>query len=200
MKLIKNKKGIVDDFGSLLAIGLIMVIIAIIILTYAGVQEKAYKQEPLIVSNLEDASYSTRILLDWEIEQGKKLKDTLIEHNREDNLDGFTQEVYKLLETQGIVTNNDWVIIVKSKQTQEPIAWDTHEEEKFTQLTTRRKDEARRNAYMSLPRIKMPDGERGIIEVIIKQVTQQDLDYYKKQNDMAELREYSPVIWKKWKW
>lgn len=194
MKLIKNKKGLIDDFGGLLIAGLLMVVVAIIILIYAGAQERAIRQEPLVISNLEDISYSTRIILDWETETGEKLKDRLLKHNSENTLEEFVKETYALLEQQGVIQRNVWLIVIKSKQTTQPIAWDTYENNEFTELTTRRRDETRRNAYMALPRIIMPDGERGVIEVIIKQVTQQDLDYYQTQRETSLSPGYSPVV------
>lgn len=186
MKLLKNKKGIADDFGSLLVAGFIMVVMAIIVLVYSGLQAETYKSKHEVVANLEDVSYSTRIILQWEFPTGMKVHESLTKHNKENTLDEFYEDMYSLLESQGLTKDKTWMILIKSSNMNEPIIKDTHREEFFEEVKGN-KYELKRNSYLALPRIKISDDETGIIEIVIKQVTKQDIEYYKKQDELKSL-------------
>jgi hypothetical protein len=183
---IKGKKGLADDFGSLLIAGLLMVVMAIIILVYSGIQEKTYLNRPTMVSNLEESSYTTRAILDWELENGLKVHEALIKYNNENNLDQFAKELEKELTKQNLLPSKQWLIVIKTRNTPEPIVKDTSEDGTFKETSTRRKDQNKRNSYLAMTRVTIPDGRNNIIEVVIKQIKETDWELYQKLQEIEE--------------
>lgn len=184
MNIIKNKKGFIDDFGSLLLAGVIMIIITIIILVYAGLQENAYKNRPSAASNLEEASYTTRAILEWELESGMKIHEALVKHNQEKNIQGFIQELQKTLEKQKQLPYTSWLLVINSRNTQEPLVKDTTEDGTFKEVSKKRRDQDKRNSYLALTRVTIPDGSNDLIEVVIKQIRQEDWELYTKIDEL----------------
>jgi len=190
--MIKNKKGIMDDFGSLLISGLLIAAMAIAILIYSGLMEKSYQARPLTITNLEEASYTTRTILEWELENGMKIHEAIIKYDSENNLTGFTTQIQKTLTKQDLLPRQNWLILINTPRTNEPRIYIT-EEEQFKELAktptgitkiltfgdkSTRELEQIRNSILALTRVTIPDGENSIIEVVIKQIKTEDLELY----------------------
>ena len=188
-----NKKGIIDDFGSLLIAGLIMVAIAIMLMFASGQQSNVYRDRHLIESNLRMLSYSTITILDWELNSQMKVYESLIKHEKENTLDVFAQELYEALEAQGLTTHDTWMLVIKPSQTTDVLVKDTSTTNGFLEIEPRgRRNEQKRNSFLALPRIKVPNGERGGIEIIIRQVTNVDINYYSGRESLSP--GMSPVV------
>ena len=184
MKITKNKKGLIDDFGSLLVAGLIMVALAIGILLYSGLQTQTYKERANPVSNLIDTSYMTRTVLDWELESGIKVHEAITKHYEENNIEQLAQELQKELEKQGLLPTQTWVLVIK-KDSATPIVKDTSQENKFLEIEGRR-NEIKRNSYLAMKGVKIPHNNE-MLEIIIKRITQEDLDYYQNQERIKSI-------------
>lgn len=189
-----NKKGMIDDFGSLLVGGLFIVALTIGILFYSGLQERSYLERPSTISNLEEASYTTRAILEWELDSGMKVHEALVKYNSENNIEGFAEVLQKALEKQDLLPRQTWLLLVNSQKTEEPILKRTVSG-KFQNVpktgmgimrnqyvidTSTTRVDTIRNSYLALTRVTIPDGENGIIEVVIKQLKSEDEELYNK--------------------
>jgi hypothetical protein len=189
-----NKKGMVDDFGSLLVGGLFIVALTIGILFYSGLQERSYLARPSIISNLEEASYTTRAILEWELESGMKVHEALVKYNSENNIEEFAKVLQEALEKQDLLPRQTWLLLVNSQKTEEPILKRTvagnfqnvpktgmgvMRNQYVIDTSTSRVDTIR-NSYLALTRVTIPDGENSIIEVVIKQLKSEDEELYNK--------------------
>lgn len=192
MKIKKNKKGAIDDFGGIVIAGLVMIIFTIFLLVYVGYREESLRSDSIMISNLGEASFSTLSMLEWELESGMKVHEALVKYHEENDLIKFSEELYKELRRQDLVPEQIWMLVINSPRMSEPLVMDTSQEERFTEVSKQRSDELKRNSFVSLPRITMPDGGRGKIEIIIKQVSQADIDYYKQERSLSP--GYSPVV------
>jgi len=191
--MIKNKKAMIDDFGSLLIVGIILVIIILVLLFYVGLTTKKYSSRPDVVSNLEQASYTTRTILEWELESGMKVHESLIKYNEEKNLTQFVKEIENLLIKQNLLSKNSWMILIKNAEMQEPLLQDTWYKGKF-ENTLNRAINPVRNSYLALTRVTIPDHNNNLIEIVIKPITKEDQELYKELENLLAI-ESIPTSW-----
>ncbi len=184
-----NKKGSIDDFGSFAVAGTAMVIIMIAAMIFVSALSEGKQRQHETITALHEASYTTRVLLDWELENGKKVHEALIKYNKENNLEGFIKEMQTLLQNANLIPQHGWFIVIETKDMDEPIVQTnlySNNDEEFQEL-----DELHypglRSSFIQFSRVHIPDGQHNIIQIAIKEIKDRDIDIYE---DLMMYQEY----------
>lgn len=176
----KQKKAIFNDFGSLLLAGVIIIILAIVILVFSGIQKEKNSNKHALVSNLEDASYMTRIILQWELESGMKVHEALIKYDEEKNIEKFQKELEDLLKKHSLLPQRNWLLVIKSENTPNIIVRRTNQNQEFSDVRADQYTSVVRNSFLAIPRVTIPHENNKAIEVVIKSITKEDQELYDK--------------------
>ncbi|MCF7865820.1 hypothetical protein K9L67_03705 [Candidatus Woesearchaeota archaeon] len=157
----QRKKGQLADFGEMMLASIVIIVLAIIVLVlitaYKDDKENEYKKSELF----QETAYTTRILLQTEIEPGKKLYEEIINLVNQNNYEDSFTSVKKAIDKHFTDPNEKWIIIINDKSTR--INTDLYP------VTVQR----------GLPKLEIPNPNGNNIKITIRNIQKTDFDVEK---------------------
>jgi len=165
----RGKKGLLEDIGTFIIVVILLVIIGFIIAWIVTSIADDKEKESKVYQMLLESSYTTRVLLDYEIEPGYKVYDLVLDTTESGKYDEFEQQMGKIVD--GIYGNQEkWIFRIGTKE----------------MLHNTNSQPFAVRAYW--PGVFIPNPSGGSIEVLFKKIEPSDELFEENGQDILRIK------------
>lgn len=157
-----NKKGTIDDFGDLIVGGIIITILVVVLIILIAGSDDQKKIQTDVDLKLQETAKTTRLMLDQETPDGKKIYEVIIEQEATRNYKPVGVELNRTLDKLYGASKGNWLLIIKDPTIE------------YWEYIKSDPDVAVPQGLTMLPSVSIPDGKGQIINVTIKKLEKSD--------------------------
>lgn len=166
-----NKKGLVVDAMEFIVVLITIVILLLIVSIIVSINEKSKEDKFNLEKSKIDASFNTRILLDYELVQGYKLYQAIIDGvNNNDPLIIESSVASAINGFYGDTSTDGWIFIVN----------DEIKSYRLSRADLTRLKEGEGKVLNFIPRTNIPNPEGKKITIVIKRIVPEDYNEVEK--------------------
>ncbi|MFP4567912.1 MAG: hypothetical protein ACLFN8_03125 [Candidatus Woesearchaeota archaeon] len=179
MKILKTKKGAIEDFGELFIAGIIIFVIITIFFFYLSRLDKRINEAPDIYVNDLEAMHTTRIIMEWQYTHDQQIYEQIInlynQNKKTEIIDIIKKTITKEFQEPG-----DWLIAI-----------DNYPDDVYGSIGLSNSDlNKMEGSRKYLPKMPLPNPESDKpIKILVKRVTAGDYQNVNRGKSQSEIIE-----------